>query len=58
MLQPLYHATLPSPYYPPFTTLPPPFTQVRLAMERNPFLARRLARVVGVDTTGLSYKVR
>ena len=26
-------------------------------MERNPFLARRLARMVGVDSTGLSYKV-
>ena len=31
--------------------------QVRLAMERNPFLARRLARVVGADTSGLSLKV-
>ena len=26
-------------------------------MERNPFLARRLARVVGEDTSGLSLKV-
>ena len=26
-------------------------------MERNPFLARRLARVVGADTSGLSLKV-
>ena len=33
--------------------------QVRLAMERNPFLARRLARLVGrADTAGLSFKLR
>ena len=32
--------------------------QVRLAMERNPFLARRLARLLGADSTGLSLKMR
>lgn len=32
--------------------------RVRMAMERNPFLARRLARVIGDDLTGLSFKLR